>query len=91
MNITREHKAAWTAVFISVLTTILLLDIQAGAGNIIGAAVITYTLTVVGIAIKFPLDPVQVVKSTGRGAVIIAVLLVLLLSSIGRSLAGVFG
>ncbi|MFJ8856683.1 hypothetical protein [Streptomyces sp. NPDC102437] len=34
--------------------SMLLLDVWAGAGNIIGAAVITYTLTIVGIAIKFP-------------------------------------
>ncbi|WP_329167565.1 hypothetical protein OHB49_45450 (plasmid) [Streptomyces sp. NBC_01717] len=89
MNVTREHKAAWAAIFMAVLVAFLLLNTGAGLGNMIGAAIITYVVTVIAIAVKMPLDLVKVVAATGRGAIVTAVVVVLLLTSFGRSLAAV--
>ncbi|MFF3061574.1 hypothetical protein [Streptomyces sp. NPDC057909] len=89
MSVTREHKAAWAATFMAVLVAFLLLNTGAGPGNTIGAAIIAYVATVIAIAVKIRLDLVKVVAATGRGAIVTAVVVVLLLTSFGRSLAAV--
>ncbi|MFD8621731.1 hypothetical protein [Streptomyces sp. NPDC059513] len=89
MTITREHKTAWLAISLSVLIASLLLAADAGLGNAAGASLITYVVTVVIVAVKVPLELTRVVAATGRGTIVVAVVLVLFLTSVGRSLAAV--
>ncbi|MEU5547185.1 hypothetical protein AB0G85_33215 [Streptomyces sioyaensis] len=90
MSITRERVVAWLATLAAVLVAALALLAGMGLGNLIGATVLTYIAAVVLVAWKVPLlQTRKVLSATGRGAVITAVVVVLLLISIGRSVAGV--
>ncbi|MCQ4045818.1 hypothetical protein ACFOSC_27930 [Streptantibioticus rubrisoli] len=93
MTITREHKVAWLATLLAVLVAVIALHSGAGLGDIIGAALITYTGTVVGIAwkLRLQLHLGKVITATGRGAIITAVVIVLLLTGAWRSIAGAMG
>lgn len=87
-TITREHKVAWLATFTAVLIAFLALHSGMGLGNILGAALITYVAIVVGISFKLPLEMGRVVMATGRGAIIAAVVTVLVLIGIYRAFKG---
>ncbi|MFE5730253.1 hypothetical protein ACFQ7A_04975 [Streptomyces sp. NPDC056528] len=85
---TREQRTAWLAVAVTTLVLLGALQLGAGVGDLIGAALISYTVTVVAVASKVPLRPTKVLAATSRGSVIVIVLAVLVLIGIVRSLKG---
>ncbi|KIZ15630.1 hypothetical protein [Streptomyces natalensis] len=90
MSLTRERIVAWLATLAAVLVATLALLTGVGLGNLIGVTILTYITAVALAAWKVPLlQPRKVISATGRGAVVTAVVIVLLLISIGRSVAGV--
>lgn len=89
MNMTREQMTAFLATALSLTVAVIALYAGGGLGDMIGAALITYVVTVIGVATKMQLQMVKVVTATGRGSIIVGVVVVLLLSSVARSIAGV--
>ncbi|MFF0430316.1 hypothetical protein ACFYUJ_38890 [Streptomyces sp. NPDC004520] len=85
---TREQRTAWLAVAVTTLVLLAALQLGASVGDLIGAALISYTVTVVAVASKVPLRPAKVLAATTRGSVIAIVLTVLVLIGIVRSFKG---
>ncbi|MFI9031149.1 hypothetical protein [Streptomyces sp. NPDC053560] len=89
--LTPERVAAWAAAGIAVLVAIIGVLLDVGAGNIVGATLIAYTGTVVASVHRFRLRPGAVLSASGRGAVIAAVIAVLLVVGVGRSALHLLG
>lgn len=89
MTITLERRVALLATVLGVLAGYLMLCATGGTGDSLGAGVIAYAATAIGLAVKLRLQLRTIITSTGRGALITAVLMVLLLTSIGRAFAEV--
>ncbi|MFJ2833613.1 hypothetical protein ACIPC1_39750 [Streptomyces sp. NPDC087263] len=89
MNATREQLTAFLATLLGLLVAVITLHAGGGLGNVVGAAFLTYVLTVIGVTVKMQLHLVKVITATGRGSIITGVVIVLLLSSFARSIAAV--
>ncbi|MFI5987106.1 hypothetical protein ACIBEA_40355 [Streptomyces sp. NPDC051555] len=88
-NITPERVAALVATFAGVLVAILAMYAGAGIGNVAGAGILAYAAIVAVIAWKIPtLQLGRVVIATGRGTLITAVLTVIVLIGLWRSIKG---
>ncbi|MFF1399402.1 hypothetical protein ACFVZD_37090 [Streptomyces sp. NPDC058287] len=85
---TPERITALVATVMGVLVGVLTMKAGAGIGNVAGAALLSYVLTVGVIAWKVPLTLHRVVVATGKGALITVVVTVIVLSAIWRSFKG---
>jgi hypothetical protein len=87
-DFTAERITALVATVIGVLVGVLTMKAGAGIGNVVGAAFLAYVLTIIGIAFKVPLQLGRVVTATGKGAVITAVVTVIVLIGIAKAFKG---
>ena len=84
----REQLTAWLATFVTVLVAVLAVYVGAGIGDVIGASLLAYVLTVFAMFCKAPLRVTKVLAATGRGAVIAAVVTVVVLIGFVRAFRG---
>uniref|UniRef100_A0AAU1M4Z3 Uncharacterized protein n=2 Tax=Streptomyces sp. NBC_00148 TaxID=2903626 RepID=A0AAU1M4Z3_9ACTN len=89
MSMTREQLTALFATVLGLLVCAITLHVGGGWADSIAAAFLTYVATVIGLAVKMRISLVAIVTATGRGSIIAGVVVVLLLSSVARSLATV--
>ncbi|MCQ8194672.1 hypothetical protein [Streptomyces rugosispiralis] len=87
-HFTAERITALLATTVAVLAGLLAARVGAGIGNIAALAFLGYVLTIVVIAAKRPLHLSKVITATGKGALICAVLTVIVLLGIARSFKG---
>lgn len=85
---TAERITALVATFVGVLVGVLAMKAGAGIGNVVGAGFLAYALTIGGIAWKVRLQLSRVVTATGKGALITAVITVIVLIGIAKAFRG---
>ena len=87
-NFTTERITALVATIAGVLVAVLTMKAGAGIGDVVGAGFLAYVFTIGGIAWKVPLQLGRVVTATGKGALITAVITVIVLIGIAKALKG---
>lgn len=87
-DFTPERITALVATFVGVLVGVLTMKAGAGIGDIVGAGFLAYVLTIGGIAWKVQLDLSRVITATGKGALITAVITVIVLIGIAKAFRG---
>lgn len=87
-HFTAERITALAAIAAGTLVALLALHFGAGIGNVIGAGLLTYVVTIVAVAVKVPLQLAKVLTASGRGAVITVVITAIVLIGIAKALRG---
>jgi hypothetical protein len=87
-DFTTERITALVATFVGVLVGILTMKAGAGIGNVVGAGFLAYAFTICAIAWKVRLQLGRVITATGKGALITAVITVIVLIGIAKAFRG---